>query len=277
MQKIALIYDFDKTLCTKDMQEYGFIPKINMNSKEFWDNVKKLTDVEKMDSVLSYMYEMMNKAKEKNIKITRSDFNELGKEIEYFKGVDTWFDRINNYCLNNSIDVEHYIISSGVKEIIEGTSIAKYFKKIYACEFMYDNLGNIIWPKLAINYTEKTQFLFRINKGVLNIDSKSSEKLNEFTPENKRIIPFKNMIYIGDGITDVPCMKLVNVNGGSSIVVYDDDKNRKSAEDILKNNRANFMTKSDYSEGSDIENIVKLIIDKLRIVYELEKYSEKFK
>ena len=210
---VAIMYDFDKTLCTKDMQEYAFIPALGMSSSAFWSEVNAMTDAEEMDNILAYMYKMVEKAKEKKVPITRDTFQEMGSKVEYFDGVKTWFERINAYGEKVGVRVEHYIVSSGIKEIIEGTEIARFFKKIYACEFMYDYNGSIQWPKFAVNYTAKTQFLFRINKGVLTIDSKSADKLNRFTPENERRVPFRNMIYIGDGLTDVPCMKLVKSYG----------------------------------------------------------------
>ncbi len=270
---VALMYDFDKTLCTKDMQEYAYIPDINMTPTEFWKEVNDLTNKEQMDNILAYMYKMVEKAKQKEKVITRTKLNELGTKVEYFDGVEDWFERINKYGEEIGVRVEHYIVSSGLKEIIEGTSIAKYFKKIYACEFMYDYKDDIIWPKLAINYTAKTQFLFRINKGVLDIDSLSAERLNNFTPENERRVPFRNMIYIGDGLTDVPCMKLVNSNGGKSIAVYNQGSDKTSAEKLLEYNRVNFVAPADYSKDSEIEQIVKATIKKIQAVEELDSYK----
>ena len=229
--KIAILYDFDKTLCTKDMQEYTFIPKIKMKSKDFWKESNEQAKDEKMDSILSYMYLMLKKSDMTKQSIHREDFVLLGKDLEYYPGVEEWFDRINSFCRDMNVIVEHYIISSGLKEIIEGSSIYKYFKtskkeskhykiedRVFACEFLYDPSDVACWPKVVVNYTTKTQFLFRINKGILDISN--DEDLNKFTPEDERYIPFRNMIYIGDGYTDVPCMKLVKLNGGHSIAVY---------------------------------------------------------
>ena len=217
---VAIMYDFDKTLCTKDMQEYAFIPSLGMTAPDFWSEVRDMTDREEMDNILAYMFIMVEKAREKHIPITRQMFQEMGAHVEFFKGVTGWFDRITAFGEAVGVQVEHYIVSSGIKEIIEGTEIADHFKKIYACEFLYDESGSIQWPKYAVNYTAKTQFLFRINKGILTIDSKSADILNGYTPEDDRRVPFYNMIYIGDGLTDVPSMKLVKLNGGQSIAVY---------------------------------------------------------
>ena len=268
----ALIYDFDKTLCTKDMQEYGFIPSLNMRSSAFWNEVRELTDQEEMDGILAYMYKMIQKAEEKNIPITRQTFCALGGGVEFFEGVLSWFDRITEFGEKLGVQVEHYIISSGIKEIIEGTEIAKHFKKIYACEFMYDHQGTICWPKVAINYTAKTQFLFRINKGVLTIDSQSADKLNQYTPEDERRVPFRNMVYIGDGLTDVPCMKLVKSNGGQSIAVFDPEKGPSSASSLLKGDRVNYIVPADYRAGSHIETIVHAIVRKIQAESEMLSY-----
>ncbi len=270
---VAIMYDFDKTLCTKDMQEYAFIPTLGMSSAAFWKEANDLTDQQEMDNILAYMFKMVEKAREKKYPVTRDEFRKMGQEVEYFDGVLTWFDRINQIGEKAGVRIEHYIVSSGIKEIIEGTSIANYFKKIYACEFMYDYNGSIQWPKFAVNYTAKTQFLFRINKGVLTIDSKSADKLNRFTPENERRIPFRNMIYVGDGLTDVPCMKLVKSNGGQSIAVYDQEKGKDAAEALKKADRVNFVAAADYSPGSDIETIISAIIKKIQAVEEMQSYQ----
>lgn len=256
----ALMYDFDKTLCTKDMQEYNFIPNLGMTAKQFWNESGTLAQNEKMDPILAYMYLMIQKANATQQPIRRQDFVAAGKNIEFFPGVLDWFDRINAFGEQCGVSVEHYIISSGVKEIIEGTPLKGKFKKIYASEFHYDPSGKADWPKLAVNYTGKTQFLFRINKGVLDI-SRNNE-LNEYLPDQARCVPFSHMIYIGDGLTDVPCMKLVKLNGGKSIAVYQNRK-RKQAEQLLHDQRVDFITPANYSAESELETIVQEIIRKI--------------
>ena len=228
----ALMYDFDKTLCTKDMQEYNFIPNLGMTAKQFWNESGTLAQNEKMDPILAYMYLMIQKANAAQQPIRRQDFVAAGKNIEFFPGVLDWFDRINAFGEQCGVSVEHYIISSGVKEIIEGTQLKGKFKKIYASEFHYDPSGKADWPKLAVNYTGKTQFLF------------------------------SHMIYIGDGLTDVPCMKLVKLNGGKSIAVFQNRK-RKQAEQLLHDKRVDFITPANYSAGSELETIVQEIIRKI--------------
>ena len=257
---VALMYDFDKTLCTKDMQEYNFIPNVGMTSKKFWAESNTLAQNEKMDPILAYMYLMIQKAYIAHQPIRRQDFVAAGRNIEFFPGVLDWFDRINDFGEQCGVTVEHYIISSGVKEIIEGTPLKGKFKKIYASEFHYEPKGKADWPKLAVNYTGKTQFLFRINKGVLDI-SRNNE-LNEYLPDQERRVPFSHMIYIGDGLTDVPCMKLVKLNGGKSIAVYQNRK-RKQAEQLLHDKRVDFITPANYSAESELETIVQEIIRKI--------------
>ena len=261
---IAMMYDFDKTLCTKDMQEYSFIANLGMSNDAFWQEATALAENQKMDRILAYMYLMIKKAKANDMPFRRSDFEKLGKSIELFNGVSEWFNRINSYAASLGLAVEHYIISSGLKEFIEGTPIFGVFKEVYACEFHYDANGVADWPLLSVNYTGKTQFLFRINKGVLDISDDFA--LNQYTPEDERRIPFRNMIYIGDGLTDVPCMKLVKVNGGQSIAVYQEKENVRS---LLEQDRVNHIAPADYSDQSELDILVKSILQKMKIENEL--------
>jgi len=254
---IAIMYDFDKTLTTKDQQEFTFIPNIGMTAKEFWDKSNNLAKDKKMDRVLAYMHCMLEEARGKT-KITRSAFKALGEDLEYFPGVETWFDRINDYCAEMGAKAEHYIISSGLREIIEGSVLYKKFTEVFACEFLYDVNDVAVWPKNAVNYTTKTQFVYRINKGVTDLSD--DDNLNKYTPDSDRPIPFRNMIYIGDGPTDIPCMKLVKTNGGYSIAVYTD---KRKVKNLIRHERVNFISVADYSDGSELDEIVKDILIKI--------------
>lgn len=271
---IAIMYDFDKTLCAKDMQEYTFIPNLGTCPSQFWQEVNKLRKDNKMDQVLSYMYLMLKKMADNNRPLKRNYLNEMGKSICLFPGLDEWFTRINAFANNLGMQVEHYIISSGLKEIIEGTKISKYFKEIYASEFYYNELGNAIWPRLAVNYTNKTQFLVRINKGVLDISDDDS--LNKKMLDDDRRISTSNMIYIGDGYTDVPCMKLTKDGGGVSIAVYNEEY-IDVATDLLRDDRINYMVPADYREYSQIDKIVQKIITAMSINTEISNISTKQK
>jgi len=265
MPVAAIMYDFDKTLCTRDMQEYSFIPGLGISADVFWAEAGKLAG-KGMDPILAYMYLMLKKARDADIPIRRENFVSLGHDIGFFPGIDEWFDRIDQYGRERGVAVQHFIISSGLKEIIEGSRIRDKFTKIYACEFHYDANGVADWPLISVNYTTKTQFLFRINKGVL--DGTDSDALNRYVPEEDRPVPFRNMIYIGDGLTDVPCMKLVKANGGHSIAVYGKN-NRKKVEELLVDRRVDFLAPADYGPGKDLDVLVKRIIDRMSIVQDL--------
>lgn len=268
---IALMYDFDKTLCTKDMQEYTFIPNVGMTAKDFWTESNSLAKEKKMDGILAYMHVMLERAHAARVPIRREDFVRMGKDLEFFPGVEGWFKRVNSIGKDLGVSVEHYIISSGLREIIEGSNIYKYFREVFACEYLYDENNVACWPKNAVNYTTKTQFLFRINKGVLDLSN--DEALNRYSPEDERRVPFRNMVYIGDGLTDVPCMKLVKVNGGYSIAVY--QKNRRDkVEDLLLHNRVDFIELADYTEGSDLDKTVRDIICKIAMTDSLVNHTK---
>ena len=270
---VAIMYDFDKTLCTRDMQEYTFIPSVGMKAEEFWQLSNVVSATEEMDSILAYMYCMIDKSREAGSPLTRESLVACGKDVEYHPGVEGWFDRINRYAEEAGVEVEHYVLSSGLKEIIEGTSIAKYFKKIYACEFMYRD-GQAVWPKLGVNYTNKTQFVYRINKGVLDICNNA--ELNNSQPENERRVFFSNMIYIGDGLTDVPCMKLVKQSGGHSIALYNPGQYRSAAQ-LLKHDRVDWMFEADYTEGGGLDSAMKTLLQNLASYNQLQGLKEQQK
>ncbi len=257
---VAIMYDFDKTLCAKNMQEYSFIPDIGLSEEEFWNASNELSKSLQMDGILAYMWQMINESRKNSKSIHRKDFVKLGNSLEFYDGVNEWFDRINNYGKESGVQVEHYVISSGLKEIIEGSSIYKKFKEVYACEFMYDENDIACWPKNVVNYTTKTQFLFRINKGVSDLSDDKS--LNDYVPEDERRVPFRNMIYIADGITDVPCMKLVKINGGYSIAVYQ-KKKKSQANELLRDNRVNYIVQADYKENSELDKLIKDVISEI--------------
>ena len=264
---VAIMYDFDKTLSTTDMQNYTFIPDLGMTPNEFWGATGEFSKKTGCERILSYMYMMIVKAKEKGIRLTREYLRKCGANIKYHPGVTTWFDRINGYGTSKGVIVEHYLVSSGTKEILEGCSIHDHFKNVYGCEFLYGEDGLPVWPKLAINYTQKTQFFFRIAKGVYDIQDDNS--VNEKTVKGLRV-PYTNIVYIGDGMTDVACMTLVNKNRGYSIGVYTED-NKESVAQIRNDKRCRFVVKADYSQDKDMEKVLKLIIDDVSNRYILEQ------
>lgn len=271
MVKVAIVYDFDQTLCTKNMQEFSLLQDIHVLPQQFWQQTTQLSKDHNMDSVLAYMYLLLQKAKENHVELTYDFFKSKGKDLQYFKGVETYFDRINAYGKQQGIELEHFVISSGTKEIIEGCSIYKQFKKVFACQYHYDENGHPDWPALAINYTGKTQFLFRINK--YSLDIFDNRTINLGSDPKKRTIPFSRMVYIADGFTDVPCMQLVKNNGGYSIALGSHQDNQ-TLQQLIKDQRINYVALADYSENSELDLLLKSIIDKIAIEAKLCKYQK---
>lgn len=259
----AIAYDFDGTLAPGNMQEYDFVPTIGMTKKEFWSEVTALSKEHNADSILIYMKHMLDMARAAHVPVHKEDFVKFGRSVGLFEGVESWFDRINSYGKERGLRVQHFIISSGIREMIEGTPIAKKFSAIYASSFVYDHNGVAEWPALAVNYTTKTQFLFRINKGVANVYDNS--RVNEFVPKQDRPVPFENMVFVGDGETDIPCFRLVKDQGGHAIAVYKPSTKgaKGKAEKLVKDGRVNFIAPANYDEGSEMDTFVKGVIDKV--------------
>lgn len=268
---VALLYDYDKTLSVRDMQEFTFIPSIGMEPHEFWATANNMAKRDKMDSILAYMYCMLQTTAAKGTALRRDTLLECGRDVEFFPGVEGWFDHINQVGEQAGVHVEHYVLSSGLREIISGSAIAPHFTEIFASEFLYED-GRAVWPKTAVNYTAKTQFVYRINKGVLDISNDTD--LNRSTPEDARHVKFSNMIYIGDGLTDVPCMKLVKLSGGHSIALYQRGK-AATVEDLLKHDRVDFIFEADYRVGEPLEQAVSTILRKLAVDNHLKELSAK--
>ncbi|MBO8445451.1 MAG: haloacid dehalogenase-like hydrolase [Bacteroidetes bacterium] len=270
---VALIYDFDGTLSPGNMQEFGFIQAIGKSPAEFWRMSDEIAAGQDASNILSYMKLMFDEAKKAGISLKRSKFKSFGKRIELFEGVKEWFGLINEYGKERGVIVEHYINSSGLAEMIEGSPIAKEFKRIFACSFLYDEKGNAVWPGVAVDYTAKTQFIFKINKGILSI--RDNKLVNESQLEENKRIPFPHMIYFGDGETDVPCMKIVKMFGGNSIAVYNPLVPGKHdiAKKLLKQKRVNFITPACYTKDSRTYKVVCSIIDKIKAEHELQRLS----
>lgn len=267
---LAICYDFDKTLSPTDMQAQGYIQAVYGDDvPSFWKESNQMAEDNEMDTNLAYMYMMVRKA-HGHIVLTKKTLEEYGSKVTLFPGVEEWFRRIKDYGSEHNVIVEHYIISSGLKEMIEGTSAAKSgsFEKIYASSFMYDDDDVPIWPAQVINYTNKTQFLFRIEKGVLDINDSG---VNDFFPDEDIRVPFRNMVYIGDSDTDIPCMKLVNSYGGHSIGVFNNDTlDKTKVFKMFRDNRIKFFAPADYTEGSELDILVKAIIDRTETNEKLE-------
>ena len=274
---VAICYDFDKTLSPDDMQAQGYIQSVGYEVEKFWEKTNALAAENGMDTNLAYMYLMMEEARG-NLVFNRRALEEYGSKVKLFPGAEEWFDRIRRYGEDHGVIVEHYIISSGLKEMIEGTAVAKAgaFEQIYASSFLYDEKGAAVWPAQVVNYTNKTQFLFRISKGVLDWNDPA---VNDYFPPDEIRVPFRNMIYIGDSDTDIPCMKLVNSYGGYSIGVYNagtDD--RTKVHKMMRDQRIKYFAPADYSEGTELDLLVKAILDRTVANEKLESvYYEKQK
>lgn len=268
---VAIMYDFDKTLSTTDMQNYGFIPALGMTPDQFWGATGEFSKKTGVERILSYMYMMIALSREKGVELTRKNLNKMGEGIKFFPGVEGWFKRINAYGKKKGVIVEHYLISSGTKEIIEGCSIYKEFKNVYGCEFYFDEkTGLPVWPKLAVNYTQKTQYFFRISKGALDVTDDS--KVNTKGVEHR--VPYTNMIYLGDGMTDVPCMQLVKDNGGKSIAIFSRG-DKETIRTLLRGGRVNYASLANYNDGSQLDVIIKAVIDNVSTSNVLRVQEEK--
>lgn len=271
----ALVYDFDGTLSPGNMQEFGFIQAVGKTAEEFWKMSDSIAIGQDASNVLSYMKLMFDEARRNGIKLRRDDFRSFGRDIELFEGVGGWFSLVNRYGASRGVRVEHYINSSGLKEIIDGSPIAGEFKHIFAGSFIYNEEGEAVWPGIAVDYTAKTQFLFKINKGIFS--SRDNQMVNASMAEDKKRIPFSHMIYFGDGDTDVPCMKIVGMFGGHSIAVYDpaNDRKKAAAAKLRRQGRVSFAIPAVYTEESRTFEVVKAIIDKIKADYELQMLERK--
>jgi len=270
---IGLIYDFDGTLSPGNMQEFGFIQAIGQTPAEFWEKSNQIAVGQDASNILAYMKLMIDEAKKSGIKLTREDFKKYGAHIKLYEGVEEWFQNVNRYGKEHGVIIEHYINSSGLTEIIEGSPIASAFKHIFAGSFIYDENGEAEWPGIAVDFTAKTQYLFKIQKGIFS--SRDAEKVNESLADEYKRVPFTNMIYFGDGETDVPSMKLVSMFGGNAIAVFDPERPAKKAvaQKLLRQGRANFITPACFTRESRTFKLVCAIIDKIKADNELRQFS----
>ena len=261
---VALIYDFDGTLSPGNMQEFGFIQAVGSTPEEFWKMSDSIAIGQDASNVLAYMKLMFDEAHKQGICLRREQLRRFGADIELFDGVRQWFSMVNAYGRQHGVRVEHYINSSGLKEIIEGSPIASEFKHIFAGSFIYNSEGEAEWPGIAVDYTAKTQFLFKISKGIFS--SRDNKRVNASIADDKKRIPFSHMIYFGDGETDVPCMKIVGMFGGNSIAVYNpaSEKKKASALKLKRQGRVAFATPAVYTRDSRTFKVVCAIIDKIK-------------
>ena len=269
--KMALVYDFDGTLAPGHMQNRQFIPDtIGMGVERFWEEVNRRAEVHEADPILTYMYVMLEKCREAGVQVHRQDLAVRSEETRFFPGVEGWFDRTTGYASRRGIDLQHYCVSSGNAEIIEATSIARYFHRIYASRFMYDQEGVAVWPAVAINFTTKTQYLFRINKGAL--DQRDMSMINRYIPREQRAVPFENMVYLGDGETDVPCFRVIRDTGGLAVAVHDAGSHHAALE-YLRDGRVDAVAPADYREGQRLDRLVQSRIDLVAATARLQEIT----
>lgn len=269
---VALIYDFDGTLVPGNMQEFGLLQAIGYpNPNDFWDLCDRIAKTNDAGGISVVMYAIQTEAQRAGIRCTRQMLRDFGKTVQFFPGVLQWFEHINQYAAQIGVQVKHYVNSSGIKEMIEGCAIAQQFENIYACTYLYDSNGDACWPSVVVDYTKKTQFLFKINKGIREVSDRV--RINEFVPSDERPVPFERMIYFGDGETDVPCMRTVKSNGGHSFAVYGNDNKRALAQQLLSEGRVNFACPADYTENGRMMEIVKRILDKIKADYTLSQHQ----
>ena len=274
---IAICYDFDGTLIRGNMQENSFLPDIGMAPEEFWKLVKEHARAHDMDEVLAYMQLMIEKARDARVRFTKEELGKHGRALELFPGVEDWFASINEYCNAAGATAEHFVISSGLQEMIEGSTIAEQFKHVFASGFVYNENDVPVFAARSVNYTTKTQYLFRINKGTLN--SWNNETINRYAPDEERPQPFSRMIYIGDGETDVPAMKIVNSQGGYTIAVYPpeegvcqhegDVKRKQTAQGLVEDNRAKFVRAADFRVDGPVFEVVTMLVRRIVDEYRL--------
>ncbi len=269
---IALVYDFDGTLIPRTMQEYTVIPRLNLNSEKFWNEIMREATLTDGEVMMIYMRQLITRANALNIKITKKEFELMASKIRYFKGVLTWFDNVNNYVKKNhkKIKISHYVISAGHHEILESVVIRKKLTNVFGSKYYFNDDGHATFPKVVVTDTTKTQFLFRINKG----REKVSDSINSHMPEELRPIPFENMIYIGDGLTDVPSMALIKKQNGHAVSVYPrgSKKQREVSKDLLAAKRVDFIAEANYTKTSVLFKRICLILDMIsaRIKYRNE-------
>lgn len=272
---VAFCYDFDGTLAPGNMQEYGFLPAMGAPKAEFWAEVQRLAKTHEADNILVYMKHMLDTANHRGRRVTRQDFEKHGRAVTFYEGVEKWFPRINKRAASLGLKAQHFIISSGVREMVEASAIAEHLTQVYASSFIYDEItGDAIWPAIAINYTTKTQYLFRINKGTLHVWDHS--RINKFTPREERPVPFQRMLFFGDGETDIPCMRLMVDQGGYAIAVHEPGKKaaRAHARTLLKQQRAHFAAAADYSEGGELDRIAGGILEEIAARETLERMGK---
>ncbi len=259
--RAAIVYDFDGTLARGNLHERSFVPDIaGMSHAEFWLDVKRLAKAEDADEILVYMHLMLDRARTAGRPVTRAALRDAGRDPDLFDGLDHWFERTNAFADDLGFSLDHYVISSGIYEMIEGCPLFGRFRQVFASRFLFDINGEARWPSVAINYTTKTQYLFRINKGIEN--SWDGAAINRFMAPDARSVPFERMIFIGDGETDIPSMKMVTSQGGCAVAVLDpyqwnEPRSLDKISRLISEERVSFVAPADYQPMSQLDVLIK--------------------
>jgi hypothetical protein len=262
---IAVVYDYDQTLSPNYMQEEVLFPAFGIDARRFWKKCQELVANEGYENELAYMRVMLEYLDID--RPTNARLRELGRELRFYPGLPEMFEDFNAGLLTpqheaHGIRLEHYIISSGLKALIDGSRVAPHVKAVFGCEFAEDAQGRITFPKRVISHTQKTQYLFRINKGLLEL----SQDVNDHMPAEVRPVPFEHMIYVGDGPTDVPCFAVVRQNGGHAIAVYNPaDETRSSFKKCYQltthANRVRHIAPADFRAGSHLRLLLEQMVE----------------
>lgn len=263
---IGLIYDYDQTLSPNYMQDEVLFPHFGINPTQFWKKSRELVDSEGYDGELAYLKALLDYLAMD--RPTNADLRRLGGNLKFYPGLPALFEELNvvltdQHCMLG-IKVEHYIVSSGLKALLDGSQLAPHVKKIFGCEFGEDADGRITFPKRVISHTTKTQYLFRINKGMLE----PNEDVNDHMAPELRPIPFQNMIYVGDGPTDVPCFTLMKKYGGHALAVYNPtETNRSSFKKCYQlsalADRVKHIAPADYRPGSHLRLLLEEMVTEI--------------
>lgn len=261
--RAAIVYDFDGTLSPGAMQQHTLIPELGFTDPGiFWEKVKVDNRSVDGDEILSYMFSLLQHSA---TGLKREHFAQHGQELPLFSGLPQWFINMNEFAESQYIELEHYVVSSGLEEMIAASPLAIYFKHIFASKYRYGSDGYAVWPAASINYTTKTQYLFRINKGVLNYWDDGA--VNRWVPMDERPIPFENMIFIGDGDTDIPAMKMIRYQGGCAIAVFDPAQftsaGQRKMYDLIAEDRSNYVCPADYSTNSQLDVVVRGVLGRI--------------
>jgi phosphoserine phosphatase len=272
---IAFIFDFDDTLAPDSTS--GFLHHFGVDVQAFWKkDVQELIEKD-WDPIPAYLYQMIRLSNNSK-RITREALAEWAKQITYYPGVENIFDSLRQHAkaVDPTLKLEFYLISSGIAGILRHTSIAKHFEDIWACDFDYDDEGQILFPKKVVSFTDKTRYIFHISKGIFGEKSRGRPfDVNQKVESRDLRVPLNQMIFVGDGYTDIPCFSLVRKGGGIAIGVYDSDNRDKwgRAWGFIEQQRVSNLVPADYTPKSALANSLMMSIESIVRRVELNRLT----